>query len=156
MDRNLNRNFDRNLDRNLDRKLDCILDSNFYCNFYLYTKKFAHSTIVQRHGPYNTPLNQDTCHLDTCHKVQRCTYRPSSYLLHKLMLGTWCSLTHRQETLLQGAAEIVSHCIVNKQMQSASSYMICPFPDCDCSIKMPSIIWFCSTSVDIGALYVNN
>ena len=42
----------------------------------------------------------------------------------------------------QGAAEIVSHCIVNKQMPSASSYMICPPPDCDWSIKIPSIIWF--------------
>ena len=58
--------------------------------------------------------------------------------------------------VLEGAAEIVSYCIVNKQMPSASSYMICPLPDCDWSIKMPSIIWFGSTSVDFGAAYVNN
>ena len=56
----------------------------------------------------------------------------------------------------KGAAEIVSHCIVNKQMPSDSSYMICPLPDCDWSIKMPSIIWFGLKSVDIGAAYVNN
>ena len=31
-----------------------------------------------------------------------------------------------------------------------------PLPDCDWSIKMPSIICFGSTSVDIGAAYVNN
>ena len=55
---------------------------------------------------------------------------------------------------LQGAAEIVSHCIVNKQMASDSRYIICPLPDCDWLIKMPSIIWFGSTSVDIGAAYL--
>ena len=63
--------------------------------------KFAHSNIVQRHGPYNTPLNQDTYHLDTCHKVQRIKYTPGLHLLRKLTVGTWCSLTHMQETLLQ-------------------------------------------------------
>jgi hypothetical protein len=46
-----------------------------------------------------------------------------------------------EANVLQEAAEIVSHCIVNKQMPFASSYMICPLPDCDLSIKMPSIIW---------------
>ena len=56
----------------------------------------------------------------------------------------------------QGAEETVSHCIVNKQMASASSYIIFPLLDCDWSIKMPSIIWFGSTSVGIVAAYVNN
>ena len=32
-------------------------------------------------------------------------------------------------SVLQGAAETVSHCIINKQMASDSSYIICPFPD---------------------------
>ena len=54
------------------------------------------------------------------------------------------------------AAEIVSHCIVNKQMAFASSSIICPLPDCDWSIKMPRTIWFVSTSVNIGAAYANN
>ena len=55
----------------------------------------------------------------------------------------------------KGAAELVSHCIVNKQMASASSYIISSLLDCDWSIKMPSIIWFGSTSVDMVAAYVN-
>ena len=36
---------------------------------------------------------------------------------------------------VQGAAETVSHCIINKRMASASSYIICPFPDFNYSIK---------------------
>ena len=41
----------------------------------------------------------------------------------------------------QGTAEIVSHCMVNKQMASASSYIFRPNPGCDWSTKKPSIIW---------------
>ena len=33
--------------------------------------------------------------------MQRRTYTPGSHLVHKRMLGTWYSLTHMQETLLQ-------------------------------------------------------
>ena len=54
------------------------------------------------------------------------------------------------------SADILSHCIRNKLMASASSYITFPLPDCDWSIKIPSIIWVGSTSVDIGAAHVNN
>ena len=61
-----------------------------------------------------------------------------------------------QVECLQGSAEIMSHCIVNKQMALASSYIFCPHPECDWSTKNPSIIWFGSTSVNIGRACVNN
>ena len=36
---------------------------------------------------------------------------------------------------MKGAVETVSHCIINKQMASDSSYMISPFLDFNWSIK---------------------
>ena len=58
--------------------------------------------------------------------------------------------TPESHNYAEGTAEIVSHCIENKQMASASSYIFCPHPECDWSAKKPSIVWFGSTSVNIG------
>ena len=76
------------------------------------------------------------------------------YFSKKIALITvpYCLLPRN---LVLGTEEIVSHCIVNKQMASVSSYMICPLCDCDLSIKLPSIILIGSMSVDMGATYVN-
>ena len=49
------------------------------------------------------------------------------------------------------AAVTVSHYRANKLTASASRYVICPLPDCDRSTKKFSLIWFGSTSVDVGA-----
>ena len=38
----------------------------------------------------------------------------------------------------KGTEETVSRCIINKQKTSTSSYIICPFPDFNWSIKSPA------------------
>ena len=43
-----------------------------------------------------------------------------------------------------------------QKMAAASSYIFFPHPECDWSTKKPSIIWFGSTSVDIGRACMNN
>ena len=50
----------------------------------------------------------------------------------------------------EGTAETVSHCILNKQITSASSYIICLFSDLNCLIK--SLATFGLTQQ--GAVYV--
>ena len=52
---------------------------------------------------------------------------------------------------LKGAAETVSQCIKNKQMGFTSSYVICPFPECNWSTEKVSMIGFGLASVGVGA-----
>ena len=55
----------------------------------------------------------------------------------------------------QEAAETMSHYIINKQMASASSYIICPFPDFNWSIKSLATFGL-ARQVLIWVAYENN
>ena len=51
---------------------------------------------------------------------------------------------------------LIVYCIVSKQMVFVSSYIMFSLSKSDKSIKMSSIIWIGSTSVDIGSAYLMN